>query len=71
MKLNFNPFQKVNVSIHCRNCLFSESNLYFMALDIYRLDNCMQNGSKEHDMNGILGVRLAVCVIFIFNDSFQ
>ena len=40
-----------------------------MALDIYRLDNYMQNGSKEHDMNGILGVQLATCVIFISNES--
>ena len=40
-----------------------------MALDIYRLDNYMQNGSKEHDMNGILGVQLATCVIFILNES--
>ena len=53
----------------CRNCLFSELNQYIMALDIYRLDNYMQNGSKEHDMNGILGVQLATCVIFISNES--
>ena len=53
----------------CRNCLFSESNPYIIALDIYRLDNYMQNGSKEHDMNGILGVQLAACVIFISNES--
>ena len=57
--------------VEIRVTLLIESNLYFIALDIYRLDNCMQNGSKEHDMNGILGVQLEACVIFISNDSSQ